>query len=357
MTIRLSIPAVVAAAAIGLTGCSAPTTAPPAGGGQVPGNTALTAQPDAGEVTAGVNWSAIAQRVAPAVVAVSVRSGTSGGQGSGVVIDDQGHIVTNHHVVGGPGAEIMVTLWDNRVLPAQLVGSDPETDLAVLKVDGVQLTPVPVGDDQQLQVGDPVLALGNPLGLAGTVTSGMVSALNRPVTTVQAGRFRDSEPVVTNAIQTDAAINPGNSGGALVNGTGELVGINSSIATLGEQSGSIGIGFAITVTQVRNIVEQLIETGRAEHSYLGVVLADTVAEVDGVGIRAAGIARVEPGTAAARAGLRQGDAVTLIDDEEVDSGLSLTAQIRERKAGSEVTLSVARDGAITEVPVTLGTRP
>jgi putative serine protease PepD len=256
-----------------------------------------------------------------------------------------------------PWGIVKVTLWDNRVLPARLVGSDPETDLAVLRVEGVQLAAVPIGDDHQLHVGDPVLALGNPLGLAGTVTSGMVSALNRPVTTTQGGRRGGGEPVVTNAIQTDAAINPGNSGGALVNSAGELVGINSSIATMGEQSGSIGIGFAITATQMRNIIEQLIQSGRAEHSYLGVVVANAIARVDRVGIRAAGIARVEPGTPAASAGLRTGDAVTMIDGEEVDSGLSLTAQVRERKVGTQVRLSVARDGAITEIPVTLGTRP
>lgn len=356
MTIRIRILTAVAVTAVGLTGCSAPTAAPPGTSARTSADAAPGRRPNADEVAA-ANWSAVAEQVTPAVVAVSVRTADAGGQGSGVVIDDQGHVVTNHHVVGAPGAEILITLWDNRVLPARLVGTDPATDLAVLKVDDVQLTPLPIGNDRDLQVGDPVLAVGNPLGLAGTVTSGMVSALNRPVTTSPGGRMSGGEPAVTNAIQTDAAINPGNSGGALVNGAGELVGINSSIATMGEQSGSIGIGFAITATQMRNVVEQLIQTGRAEHSYLGVVVADTIARVDGVGVRAAGISRVEPGTPAARAGLRQGDAVTKIDNEEIDSGLSLTAQVRERPANTEVTLSVARDGAITELPVTLARRP
>lgn len=356
MTIRISITAIVAAATLGLAGCSAPTATPPGITAPTTGAAAPGSRPNAGEVDA-ANWSAVAEKVTPAVVAVSVRTANAGGQGSGVIIDDQGHIVTNHHVVAGQGAEIFVTLWDNRVLPAQLVGSDPATDLAVLKVDGAQLTPIPIGNDRDLQVGDPVLAVGNPLGLAGTVTSGMVSALNRPVSTSPGGRTSGGEPTVTNAIQTDAAINPGNSGGALINGAGELVGINSSIASMGEQAGSIGIGFAITATQMRNIVEQLLETGRAEHSYLGVVVADSIARVGEVGVRAAGIARVEPDTPAARAGLRQGDSVTKIDGEEVDSGLSLTAQVRERKAGAEVKLSVARDGAITEIPVTLARRP
>lgn len=311
--------------------------------------------------SAAPDWADVAARVSPGVVAVTVQAGNTGGQGSGVVIDDKGHIVTNHHVVAVAqrGGDVTVTLHNNRVYPARIVGTDPASDLAVLSVEGADLTTVPIGDDSRLRVGDPVLALGNPLGLAGTVTSGLVSALDRPVTTVQGGSGigGGGEPVVTNAIQTDAAINPGNSGGALVNSAGELVGINSSIATMGQQSGSIGIGFAITATQVRNITGQLIEKGEAQHSYLGVTVGDTVTRVDGAGVRAAAIASVNGGTPAAKAGLRQGDAVTRIDGEAVDSGLALTAQVRERRPGTEVTLGVARDGRVSDVRVALGTRP
>jgi putative serine protease PepD len=301
----------------------------------------------------------VAAVVAPGVVAVTVQGAGGGGQGSGVVIDDAGHIVTNDHVVAaaGRGGEVMITLDDNSVHPARIVGTDPASDLAVLVVEGADLTPVAIGDDDALRVGDPVLAVGNPLGLAGTVTSGMVSALNRPVTTTQAGTGGRGEPVVTNAIQTDAAINPGNSGGALVNSAGELVGINSSIATMGQQSGNIGIGFAITATQVSNITGQLIESGEARHSFLGVTVTDAVAQVDGDQVRAAGIASVESGTPAAEVGLQRGDAVIRIDGEAIDSGLGLTAQVRERPPGTEVTLGVARDGTVTDVQVNLGTRP
>lgn len=352
--------------ALTVAGCGAPGLAPappdrsPAPTSDATERTApgtAPAPPTGG--SAAPDWAEVAARVSPGVVAVTVQAGTTGGQGSGVVIDDRGHIVTNDHVVAVAqrGGEVTVTLQNNRVYPARIVGTDPASDLAVLSVEGADLTTVPIGDDSRLRVGDPVLAVGNPLGLAGTVTSGMVSALDRPVTTVQGGTGRGGEPVVTNAIQTDAAINPGNSGGALVNAAGELVGINSSIATMGQQSGSIGIGFAITATQVRNITDQLIQSGEAQHSYLGVTVADAVARVDGVGVRAAGIASVSGGTPAAQAGLRTGDAVTRIDGEDVDSGLALTAQVRERRPGTEVTLGVVRDGAVTDMRVTLGVRP
>lgn len=357
--IRLGIAAGATALALALTGCGAlgPAPVPP-----VQGPTSGAADPTttAGPQSVAIpDWVEVASRVSPGVVAVTVQSGNTGGQGSGVVIDDRGHIVTNHHVVAVAqrGGEVTITLHDNRVYPARIVGTDPGSDLAVLSVEGADLTVVPIGDDSRLRVGEPVLAVGNPLGLAGTVTSGMVSALDRPVTTVQGGGGGSGEPVVTNAIQTDAAINPGNSGGALVNTAGELVGINSSIATMGQQSGSIGIGFAITATQVGNITGQLIERGEAQHSYLGVTVTDAVARVDGGGVRAAGIASVNGGTPAAQAGLRSGDAVTRIDGEDVDSGLALTAQVRERRPGTEVTLGVARDGAVTDMRVTLGSRP
>ena len=238
------------------------------------------------------NWSVTAGAVSPSVVAITVKSSQGGAQGSGVLIDAKGHIVTNNHVVAGAGgqSQLSVTLNDGRTYSASVVGTDPSTDLAVIKLDNApsDLTPIRAGDADTLKVGDPVMAVGNPLGLAGTVTTGIVSALNRPVTTSQEDNQQQDpfgqsqqqgEPVVTNAIQTSAAINPGNSGGALVNASGQLVGINSSIASVGSsgsgsQSGNIGIGFAIPVNEVTSIADQLIAGGKAEHAYLGVSTQD-----------------------------------------------------------------------------------
>lgn len=281
------------------------------------------------------DWGGVAANVTPSVVAISVSSGTGGGAGSGVVWDSSGHIVTNAHVVAG-AQEVQVTLADGRTYDAEIAGSDPSTDLAVLTLTDPpeDLHPITTGDDEGLAVGDPVMAIGNPLGLSGTVTTGIVSALDRPVTTeaageggAQPGAVRQAEPVVTNAIQTSAAINPGNSGGALVDAAGALVGINSSIATMGGamggQSGNIGIGFAIPVNEVSSIVGQLIEDGTAEHAFLGVGLTDATAEKDGATLHAAGIAQVEPGSPAAGADLAEGDAITQIDGERVNGSSTL----------------------------------
>jgi putative serine protease PepD len=308
------------------------------------------------------NWTATAAAVSPSVVAITVQAQGGSGQGSGVVIDREGHVLTNNHVVAGGGqdAQITVTLSDGRTYQATIAGTDPSTDLAVLTLQDPpdNLEPVALGDSDALKVGDPVMAVGNPLGLAGTVTTGIVSALDRPVTTSgDEGASGQSEPVVTNAIQTSAAINPGNSGGALVNASGQLVGINSSIATLGasqgSQGGSIGIGFAIPVNEAKTIATQLIDKGSAQHALLGVTSRDGSAS-DGSAKRAgATIAEVQPGTPAAEAGLRSGDTVIAVDGERVDSSLSLVAQIRERTVGDKVTLKVLRDGKELELTATL----
>lgn len=303
----------------------------------------------------GVDWSGVAEQVSPSVVAISVASATAGGSGSGVILDEQGHVVTNDHVVSG-AEDIRVTIGDNRAYDATVVGTDPETDLAVLKIDQApeDLQPITVGDDKELNVGDPVMAVGNPLGLSGTVTTGIVSALDRPV------RAGDAETqVVTNAVQTSAAINPGNSGGALVNSAGELVGINSSIATLGsngQEAGNIGIGFAITATQMKNVTSELIETGKATHAQLGVRVTDATVQVDGAHVNGAGIASVEPNTAAAEAGLEEGDVVVAIDGESVDSMWALIAQMHERAVGETATVTVVRDGERQDVEVTAGAK-
>jgi len=315
------------------------------------------------------DWAAVAKAVSPSVVSITVETQSGGGAGSGVILDKAGHVVTNNHVVegAGGGGSLTVTLADGRTYDATVVGTDPSTDLAVIKIAKApsDLTPMSLGDSDAVAVGNPVMAVGNPLGLSGTVTTGIVSAVDRPVTTGSDNSSpfggQGSEPVVTNAIQTSAAINPGNSGGALVNAKGELVGINSSIAQLGGglggQSGNIGIGFAIPVNEAKSIADQLIAHGTAEHAFLGVNARDTVTK-DGAAQRAgAGIASVSSGTPAAKAGLKTGDVVIAINGSQVDSSTSLVAQIRERSAGDKVTLTIIRDGKRQDVPVTLATKP
>ncbi len=309
------------------------------------------------------DWAGVAEAVGPSVVSIEVAGSAGQGSGSGVVWDEEGNIVTNAHVVEG-AQEVQVVLADGRRYAATVSGADPSSDLAVLRLtDGPEdLSPVTVGDDSTLAVGDPVMAVGNPLGLSGTVTTGIVSALDRPVTTRAAGATTPAEQtVVTNAVQTSAAINPGNSGGALVNAAGELVGINSSIASIRSagqaQAGSIGIGFAIPAAKVRLIVDQLIESGTAEHAFLGVGLDNGSAEAEGALRTGALVAQVEPSTPASDAGLQEGDVIVGIDGEAVPSADALVGQIRERGAGAQADLEYVRDGQLETVGVTLATRP
>lgn len=308
--------------------------------------------------TANPDWSATAQAAGPSVVSIAVRSTQGEAEGSGVVLDTAGHIVTNHHVVAG-GGELEVTLSDRRVYAARVVATDPSTDLAVIQLTDPpkDLAPITFGDVSGLKVGQPVMALGNPLGLSETVTTGIISALDRPVVTTQessggfgsrAAAASGGGQVVTNAIQTNAAINPGNSGGALVNANGELIGITSSIATLGSsqgQSGNLGIGFAIPADQVKAVADELISTGRANHAFLGVSTTDSPATVDGASYVGAGVQSVSPGTPAAGAGLQQGDVIIGVGDEPVTGSEGLIAQIRDRRPGAEVQLVVVRGGS------------
>jgi len=316
------------------------------------------------------NWSATAKAVSPSVVSITVTSRQGEGQGSGVVIDKSGHILTNNHVAtgAGTGATISVTLNDGRTYDAKIVGTDPTTDLAVLSLANPpsDLAPISIGDSSKLTVGQPVMAVGNPLGLAGTVTTGIVSALNRPVTTSGAESQGStgngtSNPVVTNAIQTSAAINPGNSGGALVTADGQLIGINSSIASLGasqgSQSGNIGIGFAIPVHEAKSIADQLIATGTAQHAFLGVSSSDTMVSDNGSKRGAALVHSVTDGTPAAAAGLKANDAVIAIDGQPIDSSEALVAAIHAHKVGDTVTMTVLRGGAHTDLKITLAARP
>jgi putative serine protease PepD len=332
-----------------------------AGGQSVEGD---QAQPNATTASyeSSETWDAVAGQVTPSVVSIQVQTAGGGGEGSGVVWDSEGHIVTNAHVVAG-GERVRVTLSDGRSYPAEITGTDASTDLAVLRLqDGpADLSPIAIGEDSDLTVGDPVMAIGNPLGLSGTVTTGIVSALDRPVSTQPLQQGDPSSAAVTNAIQTSAAINPGNSGGALVDARGRLVGINSSIASLpnasGGQSGSIGIGFAIPMTSATGIVKQLIEEGVAEHAFLGVGLTGGEAEVDGAILTGAEVTQVEPGSPAAGADLAQGDLITAIDGERVGSATALVAQVRERRTGAETEIEYVRDGSRESVTVTLDTRP
>ena len=327
------------------------------------------------------DWTATAKAVAPSVVSITVQSGQAEGQGSGVVIDNQGHILTNNHVATGAGssATINVTLNDGRTYDAKIVGTDPSTDLAVLLLNNPpsDLVPMSIGDSSQLTVGQPVMAIGNPLGLSGTVTTGIVSALNRPVTTQaadgdqgqqgQPGQLPGSQQqgtsdmVVTNAIQTSAAINPGNSGGALVTADGKLIGINSSIASLGSSaggpSGNIGIGFAIPVNEAKSIADQLIATGTAQHAYIGVSASDTTVTDGNSKRQAALVQSVSAGTPAAAAGLQAQDAVIAVDGKPIDSSEALVANIHERKVGDTVTITIIRGSQKQDLKITLAARP
>lgn len=297
---------------------------------------------------------AVAQKVLPSVVSIQVTSGQSGAEGSGSVISSDGLILTNNHVVSGSdsgGAKITVATNDGKKYSATVVATDPQTDIAVIKArDASGLTPITIGDPDALKVGQPVVAVGSPLGLTSTVTSGIVSALNRPV---QAGGDSGGESSLIDAVQTDAAINPGNSGGALVNLNGELVGIPSVIATLGGsdgESGSIGLGFAIPADQAMETAKQLIDSGKASHPVIGAQV-DTRETTTG----GAQIAEVTSGGPAEKAGLKSGDIVTKVDDRLVDNGVTLIAAIRSHKVGDEVTLTVtdSSGGSSHEIKVTL----
>ena len=313
------------------------------------------------------NWSATAGVVSPSVVSITVTGSQASGQGSGVIFDTQGHVLTNNHVVaaGGTGSQISVTLADNRTFDATVVGTDASTDLAVIKLTNApsDLKAITLGDANLIKVGDPVMAVGNPLGLAGTVTTGIVSALNRHVSTSDQSSdpnaTQTADPVVSNAIQTSAAINPGNSGGALVNASGQLIGINSAIASLGSsggsssQSGNIGIGFAIPVNAARSIASQLISTGKATHPYLGVSSKDGVVTYGSAKRAAAVLTNVVSGTPADKAGLQANDAIIAVDGNSIDGSLSLVAQVRQHSVGDKVTLKFLRNGQSQDVSVTL----
>lgn len=286
----------------------------------------------------------IARQLLPSVVSVELADGT----GSGFVISDAGYVLTNHHVIAAAGSEgrIEVSFGDGERVGAEVVGSSPSYDLAVLRVDREGLPAVVLGSSATVAVGDPVVAIGSPLGLAGTVTSGIVSATDRAVSAGGQG-----EASFINALQTDAAINPGNSGGPLVDSAGQVVGVNSAIATaMGvPQSGNIGLGFAIPIDQARRTAEQIIATGRAQYPVIGARLAMTTGE----GAQIAPDDGIVAGGPAERAGLRAGDVVVAIDGRLVESAEELIVAIRARQPGDSVELMIRRGGREQTVGVEL----
>ena len=315
--------------------------------------------PVSGSTSDNPDWEAVSKAVQASVVAISVtlNGGSSGAEGSGVIVDDSGHIVTNNHVVGDADKDsIQVTLNDGRIFKATVVGTDATTDLAVIKLTDPpkDLKAAAFGDSSKVVVGQPVMAVGNPLGLASTVTTGIVSAVDRPVST---SGENGGDATVTNAIQVDAAVNPGNSGGPLFDASGRVIGINSSIATLSQESGSIGLGFAIPVDLVKNIAAQLVQDGTAEHAFLGVSLSDGTATADGVTRRGAVVESVSDSSPASKAGVKAKDTIVAIDGKAVAGAESLTAYVRALPSGTKVTLTVVRDGKSSDIDVTLAVRP
>ena len=300
---------------------------------------------------------ALAQALLPSTVQILAEfEGEEGGAtGSGFVLDREGHVVTNNHVVASAaedGGEIVVIDHEGRRRKATVVGRSPVYDLAVLLLeDPAGLRPAALGASRVLRVGDQVIAFGAPLGLSQTVTSGIVSALNRPVTT--SGESGDETSYI-NAVQTDAAINPGNSGGPLVNLAGEVVGVNSAIATtgggLGGESGTIGVGFAIPIEQVRTTVDQILKTGRARYPVIGAQVQTGGGEV---GEGGAQITKITPDSPAERAGLQRNDVVMAVDGEPVNDGISLIVAIRTHVPGENIELTVRRDGEEQEFTLEL----
>ena len=298
----------------------------------------------------------VAAKVLPSVVSIDVRVGNREGEGSGVVLSQDGFILTNNHVVtaeSGRSGQLTVSYNDGSTSGASVVGADPISDIAVIKADKTGLTPITVGTSGNLAVGQNVIAVGSPLGLAGTVTTGIISSLNRPVSTQGEN---DSTASVIDAIQTDAAINPGNSGGALVNGNGALIGINTAIASLSDsssqQGGSIGLGFAIPIDQAIRIAQELQRTGKATQAGLGVSVQSSGENAATPG---ALVSAVQAGGAASKAGIPSGALVTKVNDRVISSGDALVAAIRSHAPGDTVSITYTANGQSRTVQVTLDT--
>jgi putative serine protease PepD len=324
--------------------------------------------PQAGKEPAGRDADSvagIAGRALPSVVTLHVSGGGEQGTGTGFVLDARGHILTNNHVVrpAGSAGEITVTFNSGETAQAELVGRDSGYDLAVVKVKGVRgLSPLPLGNSDNVQVGDPVVAIGAPFDLAGTVTSGIISAKQRPITA--GGEKGDGSDVsYVDALQTDAPINPGNSGGPLLDSRARVIGINSAIRSAGSgsepeggQSGSIGLGFAIPINQGKRVAEELINTGKATHPVIGITL-DMDYTGDGARVATEGSEGGPPVTVngpGAKAGIKAGDVITAVDGQRVHSGEELIVKTRAHRPGDRLELTVERGGKERKVSLVLG---
>ena len=315
--------------------------------------------------SSGTDWTDVAAAVSPAVVTIQTQGASSGGTGSGVIYDAQGDIVTNYHVIASVlgGGQIQVTLADGRLYSAKVVGHDKTTDLAVIRLDNPpsNLTVARFASSANLEVGAPVMAIGAPLGLSNTVTTGIVSALNRPVEvsmdedSSSQDTQASSDLVVTNAIQIDASINPGNSGGPLFDATGAVIGINSSIKSLSSssdgQAGSIGLGFAIPSDLVVSIADQLIASGSASHGLLGVTVRSATTTIGADTYVGAEVQDVSAGSGASAAGIRAGDVIVKVEGQEVSSAKQLIGYVRRYKAGDTITMTIVRNGQTQDVSV------
>ena len=325
--------------------------------------------------TDSVNWvTGASSKALPSVVTISVSSANEGGSGSGVFLTADGYILTNAHVVTLSGAsanpKVTVKTLDGKIYPADIVGTDPNNDLAVIKISAAgAFTPIEWADSSKVNVGDSVVALGAPLGLENSVTTGVISALNRTIQVASSDTSEDGSslqwwngtgaaPVSLRVLQTDAAINPGNSGGALVNAQGQLIGINVAIATAGattasSQSGSIGVGFAITSNIAKRIAEELMKDGKASHALLGAMVGNAGEETDGFSSGAL-VGELTPGGPGEKAGLKVGDIVTSFNGYKIDTAADLTAAVRAEPAGASATLEVTRGNEKIEITVVLG---
>ena len=316
--------------------------------------------------SSGTDWTDVASAVSPAVVTIQAQGASSGGTGSGVVYDAQGDIVTNYHVIASAlgGGQIQVTLADGRLYSAEVVGHDKTTDLAVIRLDNppANLTVARFASSANLEVGAPVMAIGAPLGLSNTVTTGIVSAVNRPVevsvdedSSSQDSTQASSDLVVTNAIQIDASINPGNSGGPLFDATGAVIGINSSIKSLSSssdgQAGSIGLGFAIPSDLVVSIADQLIASGSASHGLLGVTVRSATTTIGADTYVGAEVQDVSAGSGASAAGIRAGDVIVKVEGQEVSGAKQLIGYVRRYKAGDTISMTIVRNGQTQDVSV------
>lgn len=300
-----------------------------------------------------VDWTAVAKEVSDSVVAIDVATSDGEAKGSGVVISDKGYIATNNHVISG-AQQIQVTLASGAVYSAKVVGTDTTTDLAVIKLDNPpsDLKVAEFADSDNLAVGEAVMAIGNPLGYDDTATTGIVSALNRPVTVTD----DDNNAIVTNAVQIDAAINPGNSGGPTFNAAGQVIGINSSIASTASSSGtagSIGIGFAIPSNLVKRVANEIIDNGSVKHVVLGITIKSSSVEADGVTRGCAQVQAVTDGGPASKAGVKAGDSIVAFNGKAVNNNYSLLGYVRASAMGDKVKLTVVRGGNTMDLEVTL----